>query len=128
MIQRPHGVESVSGVAGAGANSGAGGIQRGVGVADADTDFAPRRFCYYLECSGKLRRDGYHGDVAARRLPEAFKHLQCRLDEVLRGMNTTPLVTEKWTFQMNTQRPCLHRAAVTGGRMLIRFDGVGQAL
>src|SRR5580700_10762921 len=98
MIERPHGVESVSGVVGSGVDSGASGFERGVIVANAHTDFAPRRFGDNLKSAGNLRCDGHHPHVAMRGLPKTLKDFERGLDEVFRRMHAAALVAEKRTF------------------------------
>jgi hypothetical protein len=114
MIERPHGVEGVSGVAGTGPDTGAGGIQLRIGVADAHANIAPCRFRNYLQRSGKFRRNGHDAHLPVRGLPETFKDFECGLDEVFRGMHTAAFVTEEWTFQMDAERPSLRGIAIAG--------------
>ncbi len=78
MIERPHGIEGVSGVAGAGLHTFAGGFQRGVGVANAHANIAPGGFRDNFDRSGKLGSDGHHAHMPARSLPETFKDFQRR--------------------------------------------------
>ena len=127
MVERAHGVEGVGGVAGAGFRASAGGLQRGVGVADAHQNLAARGFRDHFESSGKFGSDGHHADVAARGLPEAIENLQRGLDQVRGGMHAAALVAEERAFEVNAQGESL-RLSVERGKFLRGFDGVGDAL
>jgi len=115
------------GVAGPGLHGSVGGFYGGVGVADAHANLATRGFGDYFDRSGEFGSDGDHSDVTARGLPEAFKDLQRRLDQVFRRMHAAALVAEKWTFQMDAERKSLSLVAITGAGTLRRFDRVGDA-
>src|SRR5438270_5863102 len=110
MIEWPHGIEGVGGVAGAGFHAIASGLKSGIRVADADKNFAPRRLRNHFECSGKFRGNGHHADVPASSSPESIKDLQGRLYEIRGRMNAATLVAEKRTFQMNAERQGFHGA------------------
>src|SRR5262249_58589957 len=110
MIQAPHGVERVGGMAGAALDGGKGLIEAGVGMPQAAMDSQLSRMSNGLDRPGKLRRDGDHPQRAPGGLPEAVQQLWRGLDKVFRGMDAPLGVADEGPFQMNTQRP---RADVT---------------
>src|SRR5580704_7960661 len=127
MIQRTHGIEGVGGVGGAGVDSGAGGVQHRVRVADAHANLAPCCFGDDFESAGKLWCDGHHAHVAARSLPQTLKDSERGFDQVLRGMHAAALVAEKRTFQMDSEGLSMRRVAASVGNSS-RCDGIGQPI
>ncbi len=73
MVERPHGVKGVGGMAGARGETGASRIQVGIGVAQAHTNSARGGLRDDFERARQFRRNGEHANVSPRRLPEAIK-------------------------------------------------------
>ena len=90
MIQRPHGVKSVSGVASAGGDSGARGGQGQRRSVRCSRRLRVRRFGDDFDGALQLRRDGHDANVSARRLPEAIKRRHGRRQQILRRMHAAP--------------------------------------
>src|SRR5271155_4847665 len=65
--------------------------------------------------------------MSARRLPEAIKDFHRRFKQILRGMHAASFVTEKWSLQVDTERPSLRRITVRGLRNLSSLDRVRKA-
>ncbi len=105
MIQRPHGVEGVSGMASARGDAGASRVQVSVGVPQAHANSARGGLRDDLERARQFRRNREHANVSSRRLPEAIKSGQRRSQQIFRRMHSAPLVADEWSFQMNPQRP-----------------------
>ena len=105
MAQRPHGIKSVSGVAGTRSHSGASSVNVGVGVAQAHTDSTLCRFINDLDSARQFGRDGQHANVPARRLPEALKCPQGGWQQIFRRMHSPPAMADERTLQMNSQGP-----------------------
>ena len=105
MVQRPHGIEGVSGMAGARSDTSASRIEVGIGVAQAHANSALGRLCDHLDRAGQFGRDGQHANMSARSLPEAIKRRRRRRQQIFRRMHSAPALTDERTFKMNPQRP-----------------------
>ena len=105
MVQRPHGVKGVGRMTCARRESGASGIQVGIGVPQAHTNSA----------RGRLRDNfdspGNSGAIVSTRIcPRAAcqKRSKAATDgakQIFRRMDSAPLVADERTFKMNSQRP-----------------------
>ena len=73
MIQWTHGVESMSRVASACGNSGACGVESGIGVAKANANAKSCCLGDHFDRTRYFRSDRQHANVSARSLPEAIK-------------------------------------------------------
>ena len=125
MIQRTHRIKGMRGVTGTGFYRGLDRFHGRVGMADAHTDVAVRRFRDHLDRSGKLGRDCHHAHMTARGLPKAFKDLQRGLKKIFRRMDTAPFMTEKRSFEMNAEWKGQNVVATAGEATLSHFDRVG---
>ncbi len=70
------------------------------------------RFCDHFHRAGDLGRNRQHAHMSASGLPQAVEDRDGGLDQILRGMDSAPLVTEKGAFEMNSQWPRLRGIAV----------------
>ncbi len=105
VVQRPHGVKRVGGMARARGNAGASSVKPSVGVAQAHANTAPSSLCDHFKGAGQFGRDRQHPDVSPRRLPEAIKRRCRRLQQILRRMNPAPAMADERTFKMDSTRP-----------------------
>src|SRR5258707_722194 len=101
MIQRAHGVESVSSMPRPGLDGGLCRWHLGVGVADAHAHLALRRFGDDFHRAGNFWSNRQHAHVAARSLPKTLEDGDGGRDQILGGMHSPALVAEKRAFEMN---------------------------
>src|SRR5438067_13908480 len=104
MRQRAHGIKGVSRMPRAGCYCRAGGIKIGVGMPEADAHTAPRRLSDHLGRSGQLWSDRHNANVTTSRLPETSKRLNRRRQQVLSWMHAATRMTNKGSFEMDSQR------------------------
>ena len=106
MAQRPHGVESVRGMARARGDGSASYFEIRIRMPEADADSAPLRLGNHFQRALQLRRNGHQSDMAPRCLPEFLERLHARCKQMLRRMRTATRVAKKWPFEMDAQRLC----------------------
>src|SRR6266404_4863151 len=121
MIQRPHRIERVCCMPGAGVDGGACRSNIRVRMSETDANSALHRLGDYFDSVVQLRRNCHNAYVAPRRLPESFKGLEVRNEQVFRQMYSATHMAQERTFQMNAEWTS---AAIT----VLGFDRIGQVL
>ena len=104
MIQWPHGVEGVGGMASARSDTGASRYQLSVRVAQAHTNSTLYRFGDDLYSTRQFGCDGQHANVTARGLPKAVKRGKRGRHQVFRWMHAAAAMADERTFEMNPPR------------------------
>src|SRR5207302_448818 len=125
MREGAHRIKGVSRMPRAGCYCRAGGIKIGVGMPEADAHTAPRRLSDHLGRSGQFWSDRHNANVTTSRLPETSKRLNGRRQQVLSWMHAATRMTNKGSFEMDSQRD---GTKLVHGILLRRFDGRRQSL
>src|SRR4029077_3208266 len=120
MIQRTHGIESMRRMASAGLHRRTCHGELCIRVSNAHANLSASGFCDHFHCAGNLRGNRYHAHMAAGRLPQLFENWNGGFYQVLRRGNSAPLMAQKWSFEMNPQRPPWGRVSVNFRHLLDR--------
>ena len=104
MTERSHGIKGMSGMPSTGGHGCARLPQVSVRVTQAHAHPARGRFRNHFGCTIQFRRDGHHLYMPVGGLPETFKRLKGRFQQIFLGMDSTPAVTEKRHLDVNSTR------------------------
>ena len=107
MVEWPHSVEGVRRVARSGCYGILSDRHLSVGVSNAYANIAPRSLRNHAHRAGNFRGNRQHAHMPTRRLPKALEDVNGRRDQIFRRMHSSPLVAQKWSFEMKAQRPSL---------------------
>ena len=92
MIECPHGIERVRGMAGSGANPGVSSFGRGVRMSNAYAHVAASRLGNHFDRSRQFGRNGQHAHVAACSLPKPVEDFDGGRNQIFRRMHAAALL------------------------------------